>query len=124
MLSITTEGQNLYVDYERTMIQSSTDFGELCLGKGSQGNVRLLSDSTSYCVSKSQYLRKHTNSTMEEDHVVPGRKDWPTWIPDLSDVIIGVAKYPGLSIAASSNYNACGTMEGRYGSHASQQLHN
>jgi hypothetical protein len=113
VLSLATDGKDLDVDYGKTMDQLSIDFAKICLA---QGNVRLLSHSTSYCVDKTQYLKEHPsspgNSTTETELLVPRRKDWPTWAPDLSDNIIGVAKIPGLSIAGMSKYNACGSMKG------------
>jgi hypothetical protein len=113
VLSLATDGKDLDVDYGKTMDQLSIAFAKICLA---QGNVRLLSHSTSYCVDKTQYLKQHPsspgNSTTETELLVPRRKDWPTWIPDLSDNIIGVAKIPGLSIAGMSKYNACGSMKG------------
>jgi hypothetical protein len=113
VLSLATDGKDLDVDYRKTMDQLSMDFAKICLA---QGNVRLLSHSTSYCVDKTKYLKQHPsspgNSTTETELLVPRRKGWPTWIPDLSDNIIRAAKTPGLSIAGMSKYNACGSMKG------------
>lgn len=112
VLSIASDGKDLAVDYGNTMDQLSIEFAKICLA---QGNMRLLSHSTSYCVDKGQYLEKHPgspgNSTAEIELLVPRRKDWPTWIPDLSDDIISVAKVSGLSIAGTTRFNACGSME-------------
>ncbi|USP74762.1 uncharacterized protein yc1106_02036 [Curvularia clavata] len=112
VLSLTTDGKGLDVDYRKTMDQLSIDFATTCLA---QGNVRLLSHNTNYCVDKTQYLKHHPSSRgdaiNETELLVPRRKDWPTWIPDLSDDIIRNAKSPGLSTAGIANYKACGSME-------------
>ncbi|EMD58540.1 hypothetical protein COCSADRAFT_185606 [Bipolaris sorokiniana ND90Pr] len=111
VLSLTTDGKDLGVDYQKTMDQLSIDFAKTCLA---QGSVRILSHNTTYCVAKTQYLKQypssHANSTTKQELLVPRRKDWPTWIPDLSDDIIKGAKISGLSVAGVSKYNACGTM--------------
>ena len=113
VLSIATDGKDLDVDYGKTMDELSINLAKVCLA---QGNVRLLSHSTSYCVNITQYIEQHPsspgNSTTETELLVPRRKDWPTWNPDLSDNIISAAKTSGLSIAEISRYNACGTMKG------------
>lgn len=113
LLSLTTDGKDLDVDYGKTMDQLSISFAKMGLA---QGNVRLLSHSTNYFVNKTQYLKQHPsssgNNTTETEHLVPRGKDWPTWIPDLSDKIITGAKVSGLSIAGMSKYNACGSMKG------------
>ncbi|KAK5000577.1 hypothetical protein LTR66_000596 [Elasticomyces elasticus] len=121
VLSIATNGKDLDVDYGKTMDQLSIDFAKSCLA---QGNMKLLSYSTSYCVHKFQYLEQHPNgpgnSITETELLVPRRKDWPTWIPDLSDNIIREAKHFRLSIAGMSKYNACGSMEGAEAMRVSQ----
>ncbi|EUC40541.1 hypothetical protein COCMIDRAFT_9613 [Bipolaris oryzae ATCC 44560] len=112
VLSLTTDGKDLGVDYKRTMDQLSIDFARTCLA---QGNIGLLSHNTSYCVTKSQYLEpqpiSHEYGIAQEVLLIPRRRDWPTWIPDLSDDIIKGAKISGLSVAGVSKYNACGTMK-------------
>jgi Heterokaryon incompatibility protein (HET) len=109
LLSIATDGKDLDVDYGKTMDELSIDFAKIYLA---QDNVRLLSHSTSYCVHRTQYLEQHPGNSTTEELLVPRRKDWPTWIPDLSDDIIRVAKIPGLSFAGMSKYNACGSIDG------------
>ena len=91
VLSLATDGKDLDVDYGKTMDELSIDFAKICLA---QGNVRLLSHSTSYCADKTQYLKQHLsspgNSTTETELLVPRRKDWPTWILTCLTALLGL----------------------------------
>ncbi|KAK4983640.1 hypothetical protein LTR50_007097 [Elasticomyces elasticus] len=75
LLSIATDGKDLDVDYGKSMDQLSVDFAKTCLA---QGNVRLLSYSTSYCVDGSRFITQYPKSpgksTTETELLVPRRK--------------------------------------------------
>jgi hypothetical protein len=124
ILNLTTEGKSLDISYEKDMDQLSIDFAKACLA---QGDLKILSHGTSYCVEKQIYLKKHAGPPGTYDGqtgpAAKRRAGWPTWLPDLSDDIIDAAKISGLSIAGLCKYNACGPMsKGEYTVTQSLQL--
>lgn len=109
ILSIVRSGGTLEVSYDKTMDELSVDFAKACI---SEGELGLLSHTTSYCINRVSGFAGNPHDAFSEISALPRRVQWPTWIPDLSDPIIGSAKMPGLSIAGTSPYNACGSSEG------------
>jgi hypothetical protein len=69
VLSLATDGKDLDVDYGKTMDQLPIDFAKIYLA---QGNERLLSHSTSYCVDKLNI----SNSTLAVLGIAPLRQSF------------------------------------------------